>query len=215
MNVIQEYFAFIAGRYPDVLARTGEHLAIVAQAMIYGCLTAITLGILLTRMKEGTLNQLIFGIVNVFQTIPTVALLAMFIPLFGIGTVPAIVALYLYSLLPLLRNTYSGIKEVDSGVVEAAKGMGYSSFQSLWKIELPLAFPYILSGIRLTAVYIVSWTTLAALIGAGGLGDMIVAGMSNNDNFLIFTGTVSAVVLALLIDLILGFFSKKRSQLEI
>ncbi|MFY4775633.1 ABC transporter permease [Metabacillus sp. RGM 3146] len=215
MKVIQEYFAFLAARYPDVLARMGEHLSIVAQAMVFGCLTAITIGIILTRFKEGPVNHLVFGIVNIFQTIPTVALLAMFIPLFGIGVTPAIIALYLYSLLPLLRNTYSGIKEVDKSVVEAARGMGYSSFQSLWKIELPLAFPYILSGIRLTAVYIVSWTTLAALIGAGGLGDMIIAGMSNNDNFLIFTGTISAIVLALLIDLILGIFSKRRNQLDL
>lgn len=215
MKTIQDYFAFLLERYPDVLTAAGEHLSIVAQAMIYGCLTAITLGIILSRLKEGFLNSLVFGIVNIFQTVPTVAMLAIFIPLFGIGVKPAIIALYLYSLLPLLRNTYSGIKEVDPGVVEAARGMGYSTFQSLWKIELPLAFPYILSGIRLTTVYIVSWTTLAALIGAGGLGDMIIAGMSNNDNFLIFTGTLSAIILALAIDLILGIFSKKRNQLDL
>jgi osmoprotectant transport system permease protein len=151
--------------------------------------------------------------VNVFQTVPTIALLAMLIPFMGIGMKPAIFALFLYSLLPLLRNTYSGIREVDGSIVEAARGMGFGTFQRLFKIELPLAFPYILSGIRLTTVYIISWTTLAALIGAGGLGDLIIAGMSNNDNFLIFTGTISAIILAVIVDVVLGIFSKNRNGL--
>lgn len=213
MKVIQDYFAFIQERYPDILARSGEHLTIVGLAVLFGCIVAITTGILLTRVKEGPLNSFVFGLVNVFQTVPTIALLAMLIPLMGIGMKPAIFALFLYSLLPLLRNTYSGIKEVDGSIVEAARGMGFGTFQRLFKIELPLAFPYILSGIRLTTVYIISWTTLAALIGAGGLGDLIIAGMSNNDNFLIFTGTISAIILAVIVDVVLGFFSKKRNGL--
>ncbi|WP_191565455.1 ABC transporter permease [Metabacillus idriensis] len=213
MKVIQDYFAFLQERYPDILARSGEHLTIVGLAVLFGCIVAITTGILLTRVKEGPLNSFVFGLVNVFQTVPTIALLAMLIPLMGIGMKPAIFALFLYSLLPLLRNTYSGIKEVDGSIVEAARGMGFGTFQRLFKIELPLAFPYILSGIRLTTVYIISWTTLAALIGAGGLGDLIIAGMSNNDNFLIFTGTISAIILAVIVDVVLGFFSKKRNGL--
>ncbi|MBD1378928.1 ABC transporter permease [Metabacillus arenae] len=215
MQLLQDYFAFLQERYPDVLARTVEHLTIVALAVLFGSLVAITTGIILTRFKEGPIKGIVFGAVNIFQTIPTIALLAMLIPLFGIGMTPAVFALFLYSLLPLLRNTYSGIKEVDDSIIESARGMGFSSLQRLWKIELPLAFPYILSGIRLTTVYIISWTTLAALIGAGGLGDLIVAGMSNNDNFLIFTGTISAIILALIVDIALGFFSKKRDKAEI
>ncbi|MDQ0858961.1 ABC transporter permease [Bacillus sp. V2I10] len=213
MILIQDYFSFLQERYPDILARSGEHLTIVGLAVLFGCLVAITTGILLTRVKEGPLNSFVFGLVNVFQTVPTIALLAMLIPLMGIGMKPAIFALFLYSLLPLLRNTYSGIREVDGSIVEAARGMGFGTFQRLFKIELPLAFPYILSGIRLTTVYIISWTTLAALIGAGGLGDLIIAGMSNNDNFLIFTGTVSAIILAVIVDVVLGFFSKNRNGL--
>ncbi|TSB47081.1 ABC transporter permease [Alkalicoccobacillus porphyridii] len=210
MTVIQDYGAFLANRYGDILASLWQHLSIVALAVLLGCLVAISIAILLTRMKEGVLNSVVFTLANIFQTVPTIALLAIFIPILGIGMTPAVIALFLYSLLPLLRNTYSGIKEVDEGVVESAIGMGYSSMQRLWKIELPLAFPYILSGIRLTTVYIISWTTLAALIGAGGLGDLIMAGMSNNDNFLIFTGAATAVILALLVDLVLGLFSKQR-----
>lgn len=215
MTLIQDYFDFLQLRLPDILARSGEHLLIVAVAVTLGCLVAITTGILLTRIKEGTLTSFVFGIVNVFQTIPTIALLAMLIPLLGIGLTPAIFALFLYSLLPLLRNTYAGIKEVDAGIVESARGIGYSPMMRLWKIEMPLAFPFILSGIRLTTVYIISWTTLAALIGAGGLGDLIIAGMANNDNFLIFTGTVSAIVLALIVDISLGFLARKNKQLTI
>jgi osmoprotectant transport system permease protein len=213
MKLIQDYFSFLQERYPDILARSGEHLTIVGLAVLFGCLVAITTGILLTRVKEGPINSFVFGLVNVFQTVPTIALLAMLIPLMGIGMKPAIFALFLYSLLPLLRNTYSGIREVDGSIVEAARGMGFGTFQRLFKIELPLAFPYILSGIRLTTVYIISWTTLAALIGAGGLGDLIIAGMSNNDNFLIFTGTISAIILAVIVDVVLGIFSKNRNGL--
>jgi osmoprotectant transport system permease protein len=213
MKLIQDYFSFLQERYPDILARSGEHLTIVGLAVLFGCIVAITTGILLTRVKDGPLNSFVFGLVNVFQTVPTIALLAMLIPLMGIGMKPAIFALFLYSLLPLLRNTYSGIREVDGSIVEAARGMGFGTFQRLFKIELPLAFPYILSGIRLTTVYIISWTTLAALIGAGGLGDLIIAGMSNNDNFLIFTGTISAIILAVIVDVVLGFFSKNKTGL--
>jgi osmoprotectant transport system permease protein len=215
LKLIQDYFDFLQLRLPDILARSGEHLFIVAVAVILGCLVAITTGILLTRLKEGTLTSIVFGIVNIFQTIPTIALLAMLIPLLGIGLKPAVFALFLYSLLPLLRNTYAGIKEVDEGIVESARGIGYSPMMRLWKIEMPLAFPFILSGIRLTTVYIISWTTLAALIGAGGLGDLIIAGMANNDNFLIFTGTVSAIVLAMIVDITLGFLARKNKQLTL
>ncbi|PLT28580.1 ABC transporter permease [Peribacillus deserti] len=209
--MIAEYITFLKERYPDILARTGEHLIIVGAAVILGCIVAITTAIILTRFKDSLAGSISFGLANIFQTIPSIALLAMLIPLLGVGRNPAILALFLYSLLPLLRNTYSGIKEVDANIVEAARGMGYSSFQRLWKIELPLAKPYILSGIRLTTVYIISWTTLAAIVGAGGLGDLIIAGMANNNNFLIFTGTISAIILALAADLILGFVSKDRT----
>lgn len=212
MKILQDYFEFLQLRMPDIAARSGEHLMIVGLAVALGCLVAITTGIILTRIKEGPVSALVFGIVNIFQTVPTIALLAMLIPLMGIGLKPAVFALFLYSLLPLLRNTYSGIKEVNQGVIESARGIGYSSMQRLWKIEMPLAFPFILSGIRLTTVYIISWTTLAALIGAGGLGDLIIAGMANNDNFLIFTGTISAIILALLVDFILGFITRKNRE---
>ncbi|KAB2496498.1 ABC transporter permease [Priestia endophytica] len=212
MDTLKEYGVFLQSRYPEVLSRLGEHLLIVVLAVIAGCILSITVAILLTRIKEGVINSLTFGLANIFQTVPTIALLAMLIPLFGVGIYPAIFALFLYSILPLLRNTYSGIKEVDQSLIESARGMGFSSMQRLFKVELPLSLPYILSGVRLTTVYIISWTTLAALIGAGGLGDLIVSGMSTNNNFLIFTGTISSVILALVVDFLLNFLVKKTQR---
>ncbi|WP_307728616.1 ABC transporter permease [Alkalicoccobacillus plakortidis] len=156
MGLVQDYMTFLSNRYPDILASLWQHLSIVALAVLLGCVVAMSTAIVLTRMKAGIINSVVFTIANIFQTVPTIALLAIFIPILGIGMTPAVIALFLYSLLPLLRNTYSGIMEVDEGVVESAKGMGYSSMQRLWKIELPLAFPYILSGVRLTTVYIIS-----------------------------------------------------------
>ncbi|MFP3844331.1 ABC transporter permease [Priestia filamentosa] len=212
MDTLKEYGVFLQTRYPEVLSRLGEHLLIVVLAVIVGCILSITVAILLTRIKEGVINSLTFGLANIFQTVPTIALLAMLIPLFGVGMYPAVFALFLYSILPLLRNTYSGIKEVDQSLIESARGMGFSSMQRLFKVELPLSLPYILSGVRLTTVYIISWTTLAALIGAGGLGDLIVSGMSTNNNFLIFTGTISSVILALVVDFLLNFLVKKTQR---
>ncbi|GAK04943.1 osmotically activated L-carnitine/choline ABC transporter, permease protein OpuCB [Geomicrobium sp. JCM 19037] len=180
-------------------------MTIAGLAVLFGACVAIPTAIILSRLQHVKVLQTItFTIANIFQTIPTIALLALLLPLFGIGMRPAIFALFLYSLLPLLRNTYAGIQSVDEHVVTAAKGMGFNTFQRLYKIELPIAFPYIMSGIRLTTVYIISWTTLAALIGAGGLGDFIVSGIGINNTYLIVTGAIAAIILALITDLILG-----------
>ncbi|QQK81934.1 ABC transporter permease [Salicibibacter cibi] len=170
---------------------------------------AIPVGILLTRITSDTFKNSIFNIANIFQTIPTIALLALFVPLLGIGMPPAIVALFLFSLLPLLRNTYAGMQSVSEDIKESAKGMGYNSFQQLWKIEFKIAFPYIMSGLRMTTVYVISWTTIAAVIGAGGLGGLVMSGLSMNDAYYIFTGTILAVILALIVDFIMSKVEKK------
>lgn len=214
MGWISDYILFLQERYTDILILLGEHLYIALFSVILGCLFAIPLGILLTKLKRGVVTSAAFTVANIFQTIPTIALLAIMIPFLGIGMKPAIFALFLYSLLPLLRNTYSGIKSVDPGVIESAKGMGLNAGQRLLQIELPLAFPYIMSGLRLTTVYIISWTTLAALIGAGGLGDLILSGIGINNQFLIYTGAVLAIGLALLTDFVLGRVQKKLSHVS-
>lgn len=209
MEFIQDYSEFWQERYPSIIEYTLQHLTISLVAVLLGTILAIPLGVYLTKIRKNSVRNLIFNTANVFQTVPTIALLALMIPLLGIGMKPAIFALFLYSLLPILRNTYSGIDSVDPEVIEAARGMGYSTLQRLFQIEIPLAFPYIMSGVRITTVYIISWTTLAAVIGAGGLGGLIIAGLGFNDKFLIFTGTIIAVLMALIADFIMSKIEKK------
>jgi osmoprotectant transport system permease protein len=180
--------------------------------IVLSIVVTVPLAVYMTKMKNEKLKNLIFNIANIFQTIPTVALLAIMIPIMGIGFAPAVTALFLYALLPLLRNTYTGIQSIDQSIVEAAKGMGFSTFGRLFKIEVPAALPYLMSGIRVTTVYIISWTTLAALIGAGGLGDLILAGIGYNDKHMIFTGTILAIVIAVCLDILIGKFEKRFSR---
>ena len=201
MNSIAD---FIQERGMDILVALQEHLTITAISVFLGCIIAIPLGILLAYNRLRWLNSIVFFIANLLQTVPSLALLAILIPFFGIGMKPTIVALFLYSIMPILRNTYDGFQSVDSSVLESARGMGYSTLQSVIKVQLPLSLPYIMSGIRITTVYIISWATLATLIGAGGLGQMIVAGLGVNKVELIVTGAVGAIVLAMLADWLLG-----------
>lgn len=142
------------------------------------------------------------------QTIPSLALLGLFIPLFGIGKLPAIIALVIYALLPILRNTYTGIKEVDPSLIEAARAMGMNQRKRLMKVELPLALPVIMAGIRTAMVLIIGTATLAALIGAGGLGDIILLGIDRNNTSLIILGAIPAAILALIFDFLLKRFEK-------
>lgn len=208
MKLFTDYFYFWTDRYQSIIGYAIEHLIISATVAVISILLTIPLAIYMTRMKSNKLRELIFNIANIFQTIPTIALLAIMIPIFGIGFKPAIVALFLYALLPLLRNTYAGMESIDEEIVEAAKGMGFSPLGQLIKIELPIALPYIMSGIRVTIVYIISWTTLAALIGAGGLGDLVLAGIGYNDTFMIFTGAFLAILIAIILDFVFGRIEK-------
>ncbi len=123
---MNDYWTFLLDRYPDVLRAAGEHLTISGIAVVLGCLVAVPLGAYISGDRPGWIKTTVFGIANVFQTIPSLALLAVLIPLFGIGLRPAIFALFLYSLLPILRNTFAGFRSVDTGILEAARGMGYS-----------------------------------------------------------------------------------------
>lgn len=209
MELLRDYIEFWTDKYTSIFDYMLEHILISLTVAVIAIVFTIPLAVWMTKMKSDKLRSIIFSIANIFQTIPTIALLAIMIPIFGIGFTPAIVALFLYALLPLLRNTYSGMESIDQEVVEAAKGMGFTSFQRIIKIELPIALPYIMSGIRVTSVYIISWTTLAALIGAGGLGDLVLAGIGYNDTFMIFTGAFLAIVIALILDFVLASVENK------
>lgn len=204
------YIDFLKEKHETITEYAVEHVILALTAIILAMLLTIPLAIYMTKMKHLFIREAIFTVANVFQTIPTIAMFAIMIPILGVGFKPAVFALFLYALLPLLRNTYTGMQAIDQDVVEAAKGMGYGSVQRIFQIEIPIALPYIMSGIRTTSVYIISWTTLAAIVGAGGLGGLVLSGIGFNDKNMIFTGTILAIAMALVVDLILGLFEKSQ-----
>ncbi len=206
--------AFLVERLPETAELIGEHLFLTCVAVALAILLAVPAGILLTR-KEA-LTGPILGIAGMIQTIPSLALLAFMIPipLLGLGVRSAIVALFLYALLPILRNTYTGIKEVDSDVVEASRGMGLYDRQILWRVQLPLAMPTIMAGIRTSTVISIGVATLAAFIGAGGLGEPIATGLYLNDTQLILAGAIPAALLAIAADFLLGRVEKALRPFE-
>jgi osmoprotectant transport system permease protein len=178
--------------------RTVEHLGLTALALALGVLVAVPLGLFLER-RRGAAESVIRA-VGVSQTIPSIALLAFMIPLFGVGAVPALVALWIYSIFPVLRNTYTGVREASPDAVEAARALGMTDGQVLRRVRLPLAVPVILAGARTSAVLTVGTATLAAFIGAGGLGVPIVAGLQLADTTRILSGALPAAALALVVD---------------
>ncbi len=190
-----------AGR-AALMHRTLEHLALAGLALGLGILTAVPLGLLLERRRAAA-ESVIRGI-GLTQTIPSIALLAFMIPVFGIGALPAIVALWLYALFPIVRNTYSGLRDAAPHAVESARALGMTEWQILRWVRLPLAAPVIMAGVRTAAVITVGTTTLAAFIGAGGLGVPIVAGLQMADAAVILSGALPAAALALVIDGVLG-----------
>jgi len=209
------YEAFL-NRKEDVLDGLIQHIEISFIALFFALVIAVPLGIYLTRKKKAA--EIVIGITAVFQTIPSLALLGLLIPLVGIGTTPSIIALVIYALLPILRNIYTGIKEVDPNLIEAAKGLGMNNRRLLFKVELPLAMPVIMAGIRTAMVLIIGTATIAALIGAGGLGDLITVGISRNDMDLILLGAIPAALLALFFDFLLRQLEKlsfKKSLISI
>ena len=185
-----------------LLARTAEHLGLSAVALALGILVAVPLGLLLERRRgvaEGAIRLL-----GTTQTLPSLALLAFFVPFLGIGRVPAVAALWLYSLYPMVRSTYSGVRDADPRAVEAATALGMTPGQVLREVRLPLAAPALMAGIRTAAVITVGTATLAAFIGAGGLGEPIVTGLQLADTGMILSGAIPAAALALLVDGVLG-----------
>lgn len=198
---------FLSNNGSQLLLLTWEHLYISAIALGMGILVAVPSGILLTRFNRTA--SVVISTITILQTIPSLALLALMIPLFGIGKIPSIVALFLYSLMPILRNTYIGISGVNKDMIDAAKGMGMTSIQLAFSVELPQAAPVIMAGIRLSGVYVVAWATLASYIGGGGLGDFIFNGLNLYIPELIIGGTIPVTILALFVDYLLGKIETK------
>jgi osmoprotectant transport system permease protein len=175
---------------------TRQHVTLVLIAVGLACLTGIPLGVLAAYVPR--LRQAVLALVGVLQTVPSLALLALLIPLLGIGAVPALVALFVYALLPVVRNTCTGMLQVPQGLRLAALALGLRPYQRLWHVELPLALPVILAGVKTAAVMSVGTATIAAFIGAGGYGERITIGLALNDNDMLLAGAIPAAVLALL-----------------
>ncbi|MDB4900209.1 MAG: ABC-type glycine betaine transport, periplasmic subunit, partial [Gemmatimonadetes bacterium] len=185
-------------RREELAALALRHLLLVAIALGAAVLVAIPLGLVLERSRR--VAEPVIGALGVLQTVPSIALLAFMIPLLGVGTVPALVALWLYALYPIARGTYSGVRDADPAAVEAAEALGTTARQRLLLVRLPLAAPVIMAGVRTAAVITVGAATLAAFIGAGGLGEPIVAGLALADTRMILSGALPAALLALLVD---------------
>jgi osmoprotectant transport system permease protein len=196
---------YILSHPGEVLQLTGEHLYLVLVSTIVAAALGVPTGIFLTRRPKW--SRWVLGAANIVQTIPSLALFGFLIPLpffGGIGETTAIVALILYALLPIIRNTHTGIVGVDPAIREAGRGMGMTDWQLLIHVELPLAMGVIMAGLRVATVISVGVATIAAAIGAGGLGTYIFRGVSMVDNQLILAGAIPAAILALLADFLLG-----------
>jgi osmoprotectant transport system permease protein len=188
-------------RWPEILTGLQEHLFLSLVSILIAAIIAVPLGIFISRRKG--VAEPVIGVTAIFQTIPSLALFGFLLPVFGIGSTTAIIALTVYALLPILRNTYTGITGVDKSAVEAGKGMGMTNSQILRMIELPLALPIIMAGLRTATVLTIGVATLAAFIGAGGLGDLIYRGLSTTRNELVLAGAIPAALLAIVFDFVL------------
>ena len=206
MNKIS-FFKFLEYRGPEILKLTGEHMRITGVAVFLAILVGVPLGIYITKNKK--VANVVLNTANIFQTLPSLALFGLIIPIMGIGFKPAIFVLFLYALLPIIKNTCIGINSIDPSIIEAGRGMGMTKTQILTMVEIPLALPIIMGGIRISTVINIGTATIAALIGAGGLGDFIFKGISMGNNNLILAGAVPTALLALSVDFILGLVEKK------
>jgi osmoprotectant transport system permease protein len=203
----QNLSAYLWGQRAQIAALALRHLMLVALSLLAAIAVAVPAGVMLDRARRGA-EPVIRG-AGVLQTVPSIALLAFMIPLLGIGVVPALVALFLYSLYPILRNTYTGVRDASPDAADAATALGMTPLQVLRYVRLPLAAPVIMAGIRTAAVINVGTATLAAFIGAGGLGDPIVAGLALSDTRMLLSGAVPAALLALLVDAGLGVVERR------
>src|SRR6195952_1566805 len=202
----QTLWDFMRQQSDKLLEQTIQHIGLTFISLFIAVLIGLPLGIFITRKKQ--FSGAILGVAGVLQTIPSIALLGFMIPVLGIGAKPAIAALLLYALLPIIRNTYTGIVGVDAAVKEAAMAMGMSKWQVLFKVELPLAMPVIFAGIRTATVITVGVATLASYIAAGGLGEFIFGGISLNNTNMILAGAIPAALLAIIFDFLLSRVQK-------
>lgn len=206
IHVFGTFFETVSSRSDQIATGIIEHICLSLISISIAIILSVPLGIYITRHEKWA--EWVIGVTAVFQTIPSLALFGFIVPLLGTGALTAIIALTIYALLPILRNTYTGIKGVDQSVIEAGRGMGMTNRQILWKIEIPLSLPVIMAGIRTATVLTVGIATLATFVGAGGLGDLIYRGLSTWNNQLVLAGAIPAALLAIFFDLFLKLIER-------
>lgn len=205
-------FYFFLDNWPQLLDLTGQHLFLVSLSLTMAICLGIPIGILITKQRQ--LLQPVIQVVNAIMTIPSIALFGVMLPLlsplgYGLGKVPAIAALTLYSLMPIVHNTFTAIQNVEPALVDAGRGIGLTRWQLLWEVELPLATPLIISGVRTATMMNIGITTIAAYIGAGGLGELIQQGISRSYIEMILAGALVVSLLAVIIEVSLSALEKK------
>ncbi len=201
ISALQGFFTLVQTNTTELYIKLFQQMFLVAVSVGFAILIGIPLGILVTRQPR--LKKIVLGSAGILQIIPALALLAFLIPFFGIGVKPAIIALFLYALLPIISNTVTGLETVPKASIEAANGLGFTKLQRMWIVELPLALPTIITGIRIATTISVGTATLAAFIGAGGLGDFINRGLALNNTGYLLLGAVPAALLALALDFLI------------
>jgi osmoprotectant transport system permease protein len=207
INQVTEILVYMGDNWSYLLELTIDHILMVVYGVLLALAVGVPLGMICARNEK--LAPVILSAANIIQIIPSLALLAILMLYFGLGFTTVVVGLFFYSLLPIIRNTYVGLKEVDEHVLEAGKGIGMTGLQLLSKIQLPLSLPFIMAGLRVAAVIAVGVASIAPYIGGDGLGREIVSGINGRDNIKIYAGTVPAALLAIIADLILGITEKK------
>ncbi|MDD3402585.1 MAG: glycine betaine ABC transporter substrate-binding protein [Hespellia sp.] len=208
--MLKEMIDLIIGRKEFFLNLLWEHFYISFSSIVIASVIGITLGIVISEYRGS--SKIILGVINFIYTIPSIALLGILIPFSGIGNVTAMIALSIYALLPMVRNTFTGITNVDERVIEAARGMGSTRFQILYKIKIPIALPVIMSGFRNMVTMTIALAGIASFIGAGGLGTAIYRGITTNNTAMTLTGSLMIAILALVVDGMLGFFEKMSGR---
>lgn len=205
-DTVMKFFEYMVENRIQIVTKLIEHIQLTAIAVSFAIIIGVPLGILICYVKK--LNKPVIGVANVIQAIPSMALLGFAIPILGIGTLPAVTTVILYSLLPIIKNTYTGINNITPQTLEAAKGIGLTKFQVLSKVQIPLALPVIMAGVRISAVTAVGLMTMAAFIGAGGLGYLVFSGIRTVNNFQILAGAIPACLLALCVDYLTSLVEK-------
>ncbi|SFE06062.1 osmoprotectant transport system permease protein [Paenibacillus catalpae] len=195
------FFRYVRENWVDLLVFTGQHIMMVLIGLLLALVVGIPLGIMASRNRVSA--RIILTVANIIQVFPSLALLVLLMVAFGLGTTTVVVGLFLYSLLPVIRNTYVGLTQVDKSIMEAGKGVGMSPLQIMINVQLPLALPFMLTGIRIAAVIAIGVATIAPLVGGDGLGREIYSGINMNNSARLYAGAIPAAILALLADLAL------------